>query len=225
MMNSMWGLFATILFYQCTLWLKKKYKFFKFLNPNVAAGALLIVILTTLNIDYKNYNQSACFLTLLLGPATIALGYPLSENIELLTKNKRAIYTGFAVGTATALLTSYFLGMVFHSDWQIITSLMPKSVTTPIALEISKAIGGIPELTACIVALTGIYGAVFGHKILKIIHIKSDIAIGLAIGAASHVLGTSSCIEKNRPKQVVMATLALIITGIVTTIICILIFN
>ena len=218
------GLIATVLIYEFALWLKRQ-KQFKFINANVFTGVILILILYFLKIDYTKYNESACFLTLLLGPATIALGYPLSENIDLLTKNKRAIYTGFAVGILTALLTSYFIGKVFHSDWQIITSLMPKSVTTPIALEISKAIGGIPELTACLVALTGIYGAVFGHKLLKLIHIKSDISIGIAIGAASHVLGTSSCIEKNRPKQVVMATLALIITGIVTTIICIWIFN
>ena len=101
---------------------------------------------------------------------------------------------------------------------------MPKTVTTPIAIEISKAIGGIPELTACMVCLTGIYGAMFGHKILKMFKIKSDIATGLSIGATSHVLGTSTCIEKKREKQVVMATLALIIIGILTTVICVSIF-
>ncbi len=212
------GLIATVVIYEFSLWLRK-FPRLKFINANVFTGVIIIMILYFLKIDYTKYNESACFLTLLLGPATIALGYPLSENIDLLTKNKRAVYTGFAVGVLTALLTSYFIGKIFHSDWQIIVSLMPKSVTTPIALEISKAIGGIPELTACIVALTGIYGAVFGHKLLKLIHIKSDISIGLAIGAASHVLGTSSCIEKNRPKQVVMATLALIVIGIITTII------
>ncbi len=134
------GLIATVLIYEFALWLKRQ-KQFKFINANVFTGVILILILYFLKIDYTKYNESACFLTLLLGPATIALGYPLSENIDLLTKNKRAIYTGFAVGILTALLTSYFIGKVFHSDWQIITSLMPKSVTTPIALEISKAIG------------------------------------------------------------------------------------
>ncbi len=222
-MINLWGLITTVIVYEIAVWLRSFPKL-KFINPNVLAGIILIMIIYLFKTNYTQYNESACFLTLLLGPATIALGYPLSENIGLLTKNKRAIYTGFIIGTATALITSYFIGKVFHSDWQIITSLMPKSVTTPIALEISKAIGGIPELTACIVALTGIYGAVFGHKLLKLFHIKSDISIGLAIGAASHVLGTSSCIEKNRPKQVVMATLALIIIGIITTIICIYIF-
>ena len=102
---------------------------------------------------------------------------------------------------------------------------MPKTVTTPIAIEISKAIGGIPELTACMVCLTGIYGAMFSHKILKIFKIKSDIATGLSIGATSHVLGTSTCVERKREIQVVMATLALIIIGILTTLICVLFFN
>ncbi len=222
-MINIWGLIITIMIYEAVRWLKSFPKF-KFINPNLITGIIIIIILTGFKIDYEKYNNSACFLTLMLGPATIALGYPLSENIKLLTKNKRAIYTGFAIGTMTALVTSYIIGKIFHSDWQIILSVMPKSVTTPIALEISRTIGGIPELTACIVALTGIYGAVFGHKLLKMIRVKSDIAIGLAIGAASHVLGTSSCIEKNKPKQVVMATLSLIIIGILTSLICIVIF-
>ena len=119
------GLIATVLIYEFALWLRK-YPKFKFINANVFTGVILILILYFLKIDYTKYNESACFLTLLLGPATIALGYPLSENLDLLTKNKRAIYTGFAVGIITALLTSYFIGKVFHSDWQIITSLMPK---------------------------------------------------------------------------------------------------
>ena len=89
------------------------------------------------------------------------------------------------------------------------------------AIEISKIIGGIPELTACIVAITGLFGAVFGHRLLKIFHIKSDISKGIAIGATSHVLGTASCLEKHKEKQVVMATISLIVVGIITTLICV----
>ena len=184
----------------------------------------LIIILYVFKIDYSEYNESACFLTLLLGPATIALAMPLSDNAKILLKNKRAVYFGFLIAVVTAIITTIVLGKIFNADWQLITSLMPKTVTTPIAIEISKTIGGIPELTACLVCLTGIYGAMFSHKILKVFKIKSDIATGLAIGATSHVLGTSTCIEKKRQKQVVMATLALIIIGILTTVICVFIF-
>lgn len=218
-MINLWGLILTVIIFE----LAKKLKFIK-LPPMMIAGIILIVFLCVFKIDYKDYNESACFLTLLLGPATIALALPLSDNAKILIKNKRAVYFGFIIATSTAVATTIVLGKIFHSDWQLITSLMPKTVTTPIAIEISKAIGGIPELTACMVVLTGIFGAVFGHKILKLFKIKSDISTGLAIGATSHVLGTSTCIERKRPKQVVMATLALIIIGILTSLVCVSIF-
>lgn len=222
-MINLWGLIATIIIFEVCKKLKMV-KIFSKIPPMMMAGIILIMILCVFKIDYKSYNESAFFLTLLLGPATIALALPLSDNARLLTKNKRAVYFGFIIAVTTALVTTILLGHIFHADWKLITSLMPKTVTTPIAIEISKAIGGIPELTACLVCLTGIYGAMFGHKILKMFKIKSDIATGLSIGATSHVLGTSTCIEKKREKQVVMATLALIIIGILTTVICVLIF-
>lgn len=222
-MINFWGLIFTIILFEAAKKMKAK-GYLKIIPPMLTVAIFTIFFLKIMNIDYQEYNQSAGFLTLLLGPATIALAFPLSENIQLLTKNKRAVYFGFLIAVSTAILTTVILGKLFHADWQIITSLMPKTVTTPIAIEISKSIGGIPELTACLVAFTGIFGALFGHKILKICHIKSDIATGLAIGATSHVMGTSSCIEKKREKQVVMATLALIIIGILTSIICIILF-
>lgn len=222
-MINLWGFILTFIIYM----LSKKFKnipLLKKLPPMMISGLILIGILKIFRLSYQSYNESACFYTLLLGPATIALAYPLIENIKLLAKNKRAVYFGFVIATITAIVTTLLIGKLFHSDWNLVTSLMPKSVTTPIAVEISKAIGGIPELTACIVVLTGVYGAILGHKILKWFHIKSDIAIGLSIGASSHVLGTSSCIEKKKDKQVVMATLALIIIGILTTVVCVLVF-
>ena len=79
--------------------------------------------------------------------------------------------------------------------------------------------GGIPELTVCVVVLTGVFGGMFGHRILKLINVKNDIAIGLSIGAASHVVGTAKCIETNKEKQIVMSSVALVIVGILTTII------
>lgn len=218
-MINLWGLISTIIIFEVA----KKLKFIK-LPPMVITGLILITILCVFKIDYQRYNESACFLTLLLGPATIALAMPLSDNSKILLKNKRAVYFGFVIATVTAIITTFILGKLFHFDWQLITSLIPKTVTTPIAVEISKTIGGIPELTACMVTLTGIYGAIFSHKILKLFKIKSDIATGLSIGATSHVLGTSTCIEKKREKQVVMATLALIIIGILTTVICVFFF-
>lgn len=222
-MHCLWGLLITIIVFEIGKLLKKK-SIFKKIPPMLFSVVVLIIFLKVFSIDYESYNESASILTFLLGPATIALAYPLVQNIELLTKNKRAVYIGFLIAVVTAILSTLFLGWIFHINREIVVSLIPKTVTTPIAVEISKFIGGIPELTACLVTLTGVYGSLFGHRILKLFKIKSDVATGLAIGAASHVMGTSSCVEKNRPKQVVMATLALIIIGILTSVFCAILF-
>lgn len=211
-MLNLFGFLATIIIYGIAL------KFRKQIPVIILAGILIIILLQLLKMDYATYNSSASLLTVLLGPATIALGYPLSQNLKTLTKNKRAIYFGLIFATIIAIFLTYLTGKLLHTEINIICSLIPKSVTTPIAVEISKTIGGIPELTACVVVLTGIWGAVTGHTILKLIGIKSDISIGLSIGASSHVMGTSSCIEKEKEQQTTISTLALIIVGILTAV-------
>ena len=188
------------------------------LPPIVIAGTLILLIMKIFNISFETYNESASFITLMLIPATIALGYPLFKHYKLLLHNKRIIYTGFIVASFVAISTTYITAKLCHTDFGIIISMLPKSVTAPIAVEISKNMGGVPELTACIVVLTGVFGAMLGHKILSVIHVKSDVAIGLTIGAASHVIGTSRCAEKGREYQVVMASVALVLVGIITSV-------
>ncbi len=216
-MLNLFGLISTFLIYMAALILRKQ-KFFKKMPIIILVGITIILLMMIFKIDYNSYNSSASILTILLGPATIALGYPLSQNIKTLTKNKRAIYFGLLFATTIAIVLTFITGKLLHTEIDVICSLIPKSVTTPIAVEISKTIGGIPELTACVVVLTGVWGAITGHKILKLIGIKSDISIGLSIGASSHVMGTSSCIEKNKEQQTTISTLALIIVGVLTTI-------
>lgn len=196
----------------------KNTKLVKTLPPLVLTGISIIAIMKIFDIDYKIYQQTASWLTFLLIPATISLGYPLYKNLNILVKNKRIIYTAFFVAMGFALISTFLIGKCCHTEMTIISSMLPKSVTAPIAVEISKDIHGVPELTACIVALTGIFGALTGHKILHLIRVKNDIAIGLSIGAASHVIGTSKCLETGHEKQVVMSTLALVIVGIITAI-------
>jgi predicted murein hydrolase (TIGR00659 family) len=217
-MINPFGLMITILLYKAMEFLKKL-PFIGVFPPLLTTGILLILILKIFRVDYHVYNESASYLTFLLIPATISLGYPLYKNVDILVKNKRIIYTAFVFATLCALTTTFITAKCCHSGLKVLVSLLPKSVTAPIAVEISKSLGGIPELTACIVALTGVFGAVFGHKILNLIKVKSDIAIGLSIGAASHVLGTSRCVEEGREKQIAMSTLALVIVGVLTAII------
>ena len=186
--------------------------------PVLLAGIVIIVILKTFNIDFATYNESGKYLTLSLIPAVVALGYPIFKHRDLLLKNKRIIYAGFLFATVLAIISTYFVAKFAHADLRIIVSMLPKSVTAPIAVEISKGMGGVPELTACVAVLTGVFGAVFGHKLLQLFKVKHDVAIGMAMGAASHVIGTARCAEKGRELQVVMASLALVMVGILTAI-------
>ena len=158
-MINLWGLVSTFLIFQTAKRLKN-FRIVGKIPPTVLTAFVLIGVLLTFDLSFENYNESACLYTILLGPATIALAYPLTENLGMLAKNKRAIYFGLLVATITALVVTFVVGQIFHSDKTLIISLLPKTVTTPIAVEVSKFIGGIPELTACLVVMTGIYGAV-----------------------------------------------------------------
>lgn len=190
----------------------------KKLPPIILSSIVIILLLKAFNISFEEYNSGAKYITFLLGPATIALAYPLIKNKEILLQNKRAIYFGFIFATFVAIISAAFLGKIFHTKFSVLLSMLPKSVTTPIAVEISRTIGGIPELTACAVIFTGILGAIFGRRILKLFGIKNDIAIGLSVGASSHVMGTSSLIERKEFKQVAISTVALTIVAILTAI-------
>lgn len=220
--SNLWGLALTLIVFFISI---KISKYLKKIPPILLTGVFIILFLKYYNIPFESYNKSAGILTMLLGPATIALGYPLYKNLHLLKKNKRAIYAGFTIAILSALISTYFLGNLMHLNKELIMSILPKSITTPLAVETSSQIHGIPQITACIVFLTGLFGALFSHDILKHLKIKSDIAKGIAIGASSHVMGTSSCVEKKREIQITFSTVALIIVGILTSFCCILLFN
>ncbi len=214
-MINPFGFIASLVYFK----LAQKYKnipFLKLFPPIVVSGLCLILTLEIFKIDINLYNASAKYLTLFLIPATIALGYPIYKNINLLKKNKRIIYLAFVIATFVSIAATYAFAVLCKTQLNITESLMPKSVTAPVAIEISKSIGAIPELTACVVVLTGVFGAMFGHKILKLIKVKNDTAIGLAIGCASHIIGTSKCVELKKEKQIVFSSLALVIVGILS---------
>lgn len=218
------GLFSKFLYFSLTFAIFYLCKFFcrlrplKKLPPIILSGAVIILLLKFFNIDFSEYNSGAKYVTYLLGPATIALAYPLIKNKEVLLQNKRAIYFGFLFAAFIAIISTAILGKFFHTKLSIIISMLPKSVTTPIAVKISKTIGGIPELTACAVIITGIIGGLFARRLLKLFKIDNDIAIGLSVGAAAHVMGTSSLAERKQFKQVAISTVALTIVAILTAI-------
>ena len=188
------------------------------LPPFVPACVGIIALLTcTPGVEYKQYAAGAEFINFLLGPATIALALPLYKNRKVIAQQALPILGGVTIATLVAIVVVYFCAKGLSASEKVLLSLIPKSVTTPIAIDVSKTIGGIPALTTAEVIFTGMLGATFNHKLLKLFGIKNDIAAGLAIGASSHGLGTSACAGVS-PVQLAIGGVAIALTGIATSI-------
>lgn len=167
------------------------------LNPILVAIVVIICLLKMSGTSFETYNEGGKYISFLLKPAIVALAIPLYMQIESIRKQGLPILacqlTACVVGAVSAFLIAKYLG----SSEAVAISLSPKSATTPLAMEVSKLMGGIPSLTAIIVIVTGILGAVIGLPVLKLVGVKSEIARGLAMGAAAHAVGTSHCMGKS----------------------------
>lgn len=181
----------------------------------VAIGMLLtLVVLLLLDIDYTTFQTGTAFLDFLLGPTVVALGYLLYEQMEHLRGREIAIFVATAVGGLVGIVSVVLLGHLFGLDTMLIASLQPKSATMPIALPLSERWGGLPSITAIVVFLTGIVGSLIGPWLLEKCGITHPIARGLALGSASHGIGTSRAIELGALEGAVSG-LSIGLTGIV----------
>lgn len=187
------------------------------LHPMITSTVLIILFMTAFDIDYETYNNGGSMIAFLLGPATISLAVPLINNLQILKDNWQAIIVGVIVGSLSGVVSVIFITKWFKASLPVTLSLIPKSVTSPIAMDISQSLGGIPALTAVIVVVTGIFGALVGHNILKFFGVTDNIAIGLAMGASSHGLGTNRCLQENE-LQGAVGGLSIALVGIVTAV-------
>ena len=208
------GLIISILTFETGIYLNKKTKLSIF-NPLLVSIVLIILLLSIFNIDLKYYNQGGDLLSFFLGPATVILAVPLYNQLELLKTNYKAILIGIVTGSLSGILTIIFLSKLFGLENQLSLSMIPKSVTTPIGIEISSQIGGIPSITVAAIILTGIFGAVMGPLICNLFGIKDKVAIGIAIGTSSHAVGTTRAIELGETEGA-MSGLAIGVAGLVT---------
>lgn len=187
------------------------------LNPILITIAILIVFLKTFNISYDTYNEAGKLIEFWLKPAVVALGVPLYLQLETIKKQFIPIFlsqfAGCTIGVISVVLIAKWLG----ASQDVILSLASKSVTTPIAMEVTQSIGGIPSLTAAVVVCVGLFGAILGFKTMSLLKVNSPIAQGLAIGAASHAVGTSTAMDISR-KYGAYASLGLTLNGILTAI-------
>lgn len=165
------------------------------LNPVLTTVTLLIIFLLATDISYKAYFEGGQFIHFLLGPATVALAIPLYQQLSKLKKAWLpiliTIISGVMIGAFSSISIAWFLGA--STETQL--SLAPKSVTTPVAMGISELIGGIPSLTAILVVITGIIGAIIGTKLFELMRIKDDSVKGIAMGITAHGIGTARAFQ------------------------------
>lgn len=185
------------------------------LQPLLITMIIIIPFLKITGIEYQTFYHQTHILNFMLGPSVVALGYVLYEQIENIRGNVISILTAVFVGSIVGIFSVMLVAKAFGADHMLITSLAPKSVTTPIAISLSEKNGGVPALTTAFVVICGIFGGMVGPIILRRIGIKSKIAKGLAMGSSAHALGTARAMEMGALEGAISG-LAIGIMGIMT---------
>jgi predicted murein hydrolase (TIGR00659 family) len=165
------------------------------LNPVMLSILAIVAILAATRTSYETYFDGAQFVHFLLGPATVALAIPLYRQFDKVRRSAPALLVSIIAGSAAAAGSAVGVGWLLGATDEALASLAPKSVTTPVAMAISEQLGGLPSLTAVLVIATGIVGAILGPFVLNVLHIRSMAARGLAMGTASHGIGTARAMQ------------------------------
>ncbi len=211
---AFFGMFLTLATYVFGTWLKKKFKTAVF-NPILISVGLTIIILLGFHIDYDTYLQGARYISYFLTPATVALAVPLYEQFEILKKNLTAVLCGILSGVLASMLSVLGLSVLFSLSHEEYVTFLPKSITTAIGLGVSEELGGYAAVTVAVIILTGILGNVIAEAFLKLIRVTEPIAKGIAIGSASHAIGTAKAMEMGEVEGA-MSSLSIVVSGIMT---------
>jgi len=211
------GFFITILSFYIAQYIKKRFDYI-LLNPVLIAIISIILLLFFADINFDTYNKGAKYLSFFLSPTIVALGVLFYEKYEQIKSNLKPFLSAVAVGGSISIITVTVLSILLNAPELITRSLAAKSVTTPIAIEITTVINGIPSITAGVVITVGILGNAMGFETLKFLGIKSNIAIGTALGTASHGIGTARAVEIDKLAGA-YSGLAMCVNGLMTAII------
>mgnify|MGYP000104539649 FL=1 len=210
------GAVLSFLAYEIGLLLKKRFKM-AVLNPLLIGILCVMGALAVLRIDYDQYNGGAQYISYLLTPATVCLAVPLYEQLTLLKENLKAVAAGIFSGTLASLGSVYLLSRLFGLNHEQYVTLLPKSITTAIGMGVSQELGGIVTITVAVIIITGILGNVIAEGVCKVFRIHEPIAKGLALGTASHAIGTAKAMEMG-PVEGAMSSLAIAVAGLLTVI-------
>lgn len=210
--SPLFGLTLTLVSYLLAVKLYQTGRGNPLLNP-VALSILLITgVLFAFNLSYEAYFSGAQFIHFLLGPATVALAIPLFDQFSKLKKVWLPLTAALILGITVSGFSAYFIALQLGASEQTLLSLIPKSVTAPIAMGISEKTGGLPTLTAVFVVITGILGAILGSTLFKLFKIQDDSVKGVAMGVTAHGLGTARSFQLS-PEMGAFAGLAMALSA------------
>ena len=214
--SAYFGVVLSLVTYFFGTYIRKKINFPLF-NPLLIAIILTAAVLLVFKIDYTAYNASAKYISYLLTPATVSLAIPLYEQLDALKNNWKAIIAGIISGVITSLLSILAMAFMFGFTHEEYVTFLPKSITTAIGMGVSEELGGYVPVTVAIIIITGVLGSVIAETVLKIFRIKDPVAKGIAIGTASHAVGTSKAMELGKTEGA-MSSLSIVVAGIITVI-------
>ena len=208
------GAVISVVGYLIGIFLRKK---ISVLNPLLVSIIFVIAVIKIFHIDYETYNSGAKYISYLLTPATVCLAIPLYRQISVLKEHAKEEFIGILAGVLASmgsiLLMSYFFGLT-HEQY---VTLLPKSITTAIGMGVSEELGGIQTITVAVIIITGVLGNIIAEAVLKIFRIKEPVAKGLAIGTASHAIGTTKALEIGEIEGA-MSSLSVAVAGLMTVI-------
>ena len=184
-------------------------------NPLVIAVVLAAGVLLVFKIPYDSYEQGGAVIDMFLAPATACLAVAVYAKRQILKEYWFPVLSGCAAGSAASMASVYLMCRMFGLDGKLTASLLPKSVTTPIAVSVAGTSGGMPSITVAAVIFTGILGSIFSPLLIRIFRVSDPVAAGLAIGASSHAVGTSKAVEIGEVEGA-MSGLAIGICGLLT---------
>lgn len=210
------GVVISLIAYGIGTMAKKKWKL-AVMNPLLLSIVLVIGFLAVFRIEYESYNSSAKYLSYLLTPATVSLAIPLYEKLDLLRKNVTAIFVGILSGVLTSLVSVFVMSLLFRLSHEAYVTLLPKSITTAIGMGVSEELGGCVTISVAVIIVTGVLGNMTAELICKVFRIRNAISRGIAIGTASHAIGTTKAMEMGEIEGA-MSSLAIVVAGLCTVV-------
>jgi predicted murein hydrolase (TIGR00659 family) len=215
--SQAFGIMLTLFFYLLANFFYQKTKFPLF-NPLLISTLLLMGFVKIADLDINTFLTDLSGINVFLGPLIVSLAIPIAKQIDLIKKNWLVILVGSFVGSVVSILTVVIIGPMLGLDKEIIASLIPKSATTPIAIEVSNLLGGIRAITVAVVILSAVIGTIVIPMIVKMMKISDPIIIGMTLGTTSQAVGTAKAIEIH-PEAGAISGIALVVTGVFTALI------